>query len=703
MEFFFKPGGIAVVGATPSEGKGGNIIVSNLLKGYTGAIYPVNSRYEEINGLKCYASILDVPDPVDLAIVYVGATMVPQIVEDCAKRGVPGVMLQSAGFSESGPEGAALQAETARIAERTGIRLWGPNCMGLVDAVNRNVFSTVAPVIWSAGLTPGNVSLIVQSGMLAGAFLIDIMTHGATGISKACSIGNKMDVNESDILEYLLNDPDTGAIGLYLESIVDGPRFISLCRGATKPIVVLKGGKSTKGAEAALSHTASLAGNDAVVSGALRQAGVVEAMDFYQMMDFCRVLGAFPHLLARQGNRVAIMTYSGGAGIVSTDFLDGLGLELAELSKGSIEILQPLYPDWMLPANPMDLWPGIISNGTIPVYNKALEAVCSDPGVDGIFVHCFVGGFALEPDLPFMARLAREAGKPLIIWISGERQAVHHFQIQARELNVPVFREVYRAVECLGAVLGRNRTKVSARQVEPEKKRLPEKIVALLSDSYGSLDEYDSKKILAAMDIPVAKEQLTDSVEEACKAAQFFGFPVVLKGVARDMIHKTEAGLVRLNISSAQQVKIVFAELMTAMNNQGRVLVQAQIPDGLEIIVGLVRDPQFGPCVMCGLGGIMAELLQDRVFAVAPVSHEDALALIGRLKSQPLLDGFRGAKALERHALARVLVQVSQLAVLYPEISQIDINPLIINEGLPVSVDATIILKKQKINCIIQC
>jgi len=696
MEYFFNPRGIAVVGATPSPGKGGNIIVSNLLKGYSGSIYPVNSRYGQINGLKCYASILDVPDPVDLAIVYVGAGMVPQIVSDCAERGIPGVMLQSAGFSESGPEGAALQAKIAKIAEQTGIRLWGPNCMGLVDAVNCNVFSTVTPDIWNGGLTPGNVSLIVQSGMLAGAFLIDIMTHGIMGISKVCSIGNKMDIDESDILEYLLDDPETGALGLYLESIVDGPRFISLCRRSTKPIVVLKGGKSIKGAAAALSHTASLAGNDAVVSGALRQAGVVEAIDFYQMMDLCRVLGAFPERPAQRGNKVAIMTYSGGAGIVSTDFLEGLGLELAQLSKNSLESLKMLYPDWMPPANPMDLWPGILNHGILKVYNEALKAVCIDPGVDGVFAHCFVGGFALEPDLPAMARLAREAGKPFVCWISGERQAVHRFQVEAQELNVPVFREVYRAVECLGAVLGYRPGEMPAREAETEKKRRPEKLETLVSHHSGTLDEYASKQILAAMDIPVVDEQLTDSAANACKAAVSLGFPVVLKGVALDMIHKTEAGLVRLNLFSTEQVKTAYGELMTAMNHQGRILVQSQLRDGLELIVGLVRDPQFGPCVMCGLGGIMAELLQDRVFAVAPLSHADALALIGRLKSQRLLNGFRGARALDRDALARVLVHLSDLAVLDSRIAEIDINPLIIAQGLPVSVDATIILKKTK-------
>jgi len=311
MEYFFEPRGIAVIGASPTPDKGGNIIINNLRKGYQGEIYPVNPRYDEIEGLKSYPSVLEVPDPVDMAIIYVGARMVPQAIEECGRRGIRGVMLQAAGFSESGPEGELFQEQAAEAARRNGVRIWGPNCMGLVDAVNRNVFSTVAPSIWSAGMTAGSISLIVQSGMLAGAFLIDVMTHGTSGISKACSIGNKMDIHECDILEYLMHDPDTDVVGMYLESISDGPRFISLCRKCEKPIVVLKGGKSAKGAEAALSHTASLAGNDAVVSGVLAQAGVVKADDFFQIMDLSTTLAAYPTRSEQSGNRVAIMTYSG--------------------------------------------------------------------------------------------------------------------------------------------------------------------------------------------------------------------------------------------------------------------------------------------------------------------------------------------------------------------------------------------------------
>ena len=261
MDFFFKPRGIALIGASANPDKGGFSILYNLIKGFKGSIYPVNPKYEEIEGLRCYRSVPEVPDPVDLAIVFVPAEATLVAVRDCAARGIPGVMIQSAGFAESGDrQGNQLQEELRYIREEWGMRLWGPNCMGLVDAVNGLVFSFVAPSIWEQGLAAGKVSLIVQSGMLSAGFLIDLMTHGTMGISKACSIGNKVDVNECDLLQYLVDDPDTDAICLYLESIKDGHRFLELCRRSDKPIAVLKGGKSLKGARAAMRSSFSIKG-----------------------------------------------------------------------------------------------------------------------------------------------------------------------------------------------------------------------------------------------------------------------------------------------------------------------------------------------------------------------------------------------------------------------------------------------------------
>jgi acetyltransferase len=452
MDFFFKPKGIALIGATPNTQKSGHVLLHNLRTGFKGPIYPVNPRYGQIDGLTCYRSVLDIPDPVDLAVVFIAAPLVPQAVKDCAARGIPGVMIESAGFAETGEAGRALQEQLKEVGRQTGIRLWGPNCMGLVDAARGYIFSFVSPSIWEEGLAGGGVSLIVQSGMLSGVFLIDALSHGTLGVAKVCSIGNKVDVNECELLEYLLDDGETGAVGLYLESVTDGRRFLEICKGAGKPVVVLKGGKSARGAQAALSHTGSLAGNGAVFSAALAQAGVLEATGFKQMMDLCQTLSMIPKPPPAVPGRIAVLTYSGGAGIVSSDYLEQMGLPLAGPTRATIDAVQSIYPPWMPAANPFDLWPAIESHGTARVYEVTARAVFSDPQVDGVLFHDFVGGFAISPGIEPLAKEARAAGKPLLCWLLGRREEARTYQIGARELGVPVFRELQRAVECLAAV-----------------------------------------------------------------------------------------------------------------------------------------------------------------------------------------------------------------------------------------------------------
>jgi len=452
MDYFFNPQGIAVIGATANQRKGGYHILKNLITGFKGGIYPVNPRYDEIDGLRCYASVADVPDPVDLAIIFIPATIAVDAVRECAHRGIKGVMIQSAGFAETGDTGRDLQAKLLDIKAEFGTRIWGPNCMGLVDAVNRHVFSFVLNSIWDDGLTPGNVSLIVQSGMLSAGFLIDTVSHGTMGISKACSLGNKADIHECDILEYLIADPQTKAIGAYLESITDGPRFLEACRQSRKPIVILKGGKSQRGAQAAMSHTASLAGDASVIRGALAQVGVTEANDFKQMLDLCRTRSRYTNIPPDSKGRIAILTYSGGAGIVSADFVDQMGLEMADLSPVSLEKLATVFPEWMPPKNPVDFWPAIEKCGFDNVYQIAFEAVCSDPGVDAVLFHIFIGGFVQSMDLAPLARIAEKHNKPLFIWLLGNRPQAHEFQLHAHENGVPVFRELHRAVECISAV-----------------------------------------------------------------------------------------------------------------------------------------------------------------------------------------------------------------------------------------------------------
>ncbi len=689
MDFFFRPRGVAIVGATPKP-RGGLAIVLNVRAGFSGPVYPVNPRYETIEGLRCYPSVSCVPDPVDLAIVFVPAPAVPGIVAECAARGIRGVMIESAGFAETGPAGKALQDEIRDIARRTGVRLWGPNCVGLVDAKNRHVFSFISPYIWKEGPIPGDVSLVVQSGMLAGGFLIDTMSHGTMGVSKVCSIGNKADLSENELLRFLLDDPDTGAVALYLESIQEGREFVRLCAGARKPVVVLKGGKSARGAAAALSHTASLAGNGAVVRGALAQAGVTEATDFKQMMDLARALAMVKD--PPGPGRVAVLTYSGGAGIITTDFLEEKGLLCADLAPETKAAIARLFPDWMPVNNPVDLWPAVEKNGAVPVHDAILTAVCADPGVDAVLLHAHVGAggiLNLNPD--DLARVAREAGKPVFIWLIGILLPAREFHLKAQEAGMPVFRELHRAVECMAAVFAKGRARAFAPLEAGDVPPRPAGDFSALACPAGVLDEHDSKKVLAACGIETVAEAVAASGEEAALLAENFGFPVVLKGLVPGEVHKTEQGLVILNVGSREAAREGYERLARAMPGGSRVLVQAQVEPGLELIAGLARDPQFGATVMVGLGGVFAEVLSDVAFGLAPLSMDAALDLLSRLKNQKLLAGFRGAPALDREAMARVLVALGNLSAWFPAVRQVDVNPLIVRNGRPVAVDATIV------------
>jgi len=544
-------------------------------------------------------------------------------------------------------------------------------------------------------LLPGTISLIVQSGLLSAGFLIDIMTHRITGISKVCSVGNKMDVNECDLLPYLIHDTNTRVIGLYLESFADGRRFLDMCRGSAKPIVLLHGGRSTKGAEAAMSHTASMAGNHIIISGALAQAGVTEARDLHQMMDLCRSLDAVSRPVKGSG-RIAVLTFSGGAGIVSSDFMEERGLSVAELSQATKDDIGKLFPPWMPVRNPVDLWPSIEKHvGTgIDVFSKALAAVLADPNVDAVFVHTYAGNIRIGLDLADLTAQAQRSGKPVFIWLLGRRDEAFRFKEQALSFGIPVFHEISRAVECLAAVCHQQPS--YAVNSFPDKDAIPvffDELDKMQKKYVGPLDEYISKRVLRRHGIPTVAEELVDDILQCEETAVRLGFPIVMKGLQQGKVHKTELGLVRLGVNNIEDVRQSYAVLMEKMNGQGKIVMYRQVKGKIELILGLVRDPQFGPCVMLGLGGIMAEILNDAVFAPAPLTREDALRLISRMRGKKILDGFRGEPLVNREELSRILVALGNMGLLYPRIQEIDVNPLIIGENGVVAVDATIILK----------
>ncbi len=459
MNFFFEPNGIAVVGATPAPYSGGRNLLSNLLFGYKGPIYPVNPKYDEMLGLKSYPRVSNIDGPVDLAIIFVPARIVPQVLEDCVVKGVRGVMIESGGFAEVGHEGKALQDQCLAIAKKGNMRIWGPNCMGLIDTSKPYIFSFVIPKDMQEAIRPGGISLVVQSGLLSGGFIITLMGNRILGLAKVCSIGNKSDVEENELLEYLLKDPATKVLCFYLESFVDGRRFYELATSSKKPIVVLKGGKTVSGARASVSHTASLAGHYELIRGILKQARVIEADDFFEMMDIARALekGFFIQNNRTGKPRIAILTYSGASGIVTSDHMERYGLALADLSSQTRKRLEELSPDWMPIHNPVDYWPAMEKNGPVIAFKEGISALHDDPGVDGIIVHIYAGEGIWRFDPKVILSKIKAPKKPILFWLIGPEKVREETRLPLEEEGWPTFHEIHRIVRVMASLFERRK------------------------------------------------------------------------------------------------------------------------------------------------------------------------------------------------------------------------------------------------------
>ncbi len=446
MKGFFEPESVAVIGASDTAGKGGYNLVANLREDPEREVFPVNPNYREIQGLPCYESVEALPGTVDLAIVFIRSSAVPAVVEACGRKGIRRVMIQGAGFAEAGEGGRLLQEECLSIARNYEMRLWGPNCMGVVDGRSKMVASFMRPDIWKGALKAGGVSLIVQSGMLSAGFLMQILNEGYFGLSKACSIGNRCDVNECDLLEYFSEDPGTEVIALYLEGIVDPPRFREVISRLKQPVVLLKGGISSEGARAAMSHTASLAGNLEVAEGFFQQLGIHRAWDFKEYMDFSKAL---THWQGKAGGRrVAVATFSGAAGIVTADHLARQGMTLADLTGRTLEGLARIFPSWIKPENPVDMWPAIERNGPRKAYGRTLELLVEDDEVDAIFLHLFVDAQSVELASELLRPL-QDCSKPMALWPIGDTHQFRALRDRIEPMGIPVFEEIERASRAL--------------------------------------------------------------------------------------------------------------------------------------------------------------------------------------------------------------------------------------------------------------
>jgi len=449
LDCFFSPKSVAIIGASSNVNKGGYHILKNVTAGFKGKIYPVNKSYKEILGLPCYPDVASIPGDFDLAIYFIPSKELPHTINDCAKKGAKGIIIESGGFNEAGEEGKKLQKRSLENAAKAGIRLWGPNCMGYIDANKTYVFSFIHSAVWPDVLRGGNVGLIVQSGMLSAGFLLHALQEGVMGVSKACSIGNKCDINENDILEYMIKDKETDVIACYLESLVDGRKFINLANKTKKPVIVLMGGRSVHGAKAAQSHTASLSGNYQVAKGAFRQAGIIEVFDPAELTDMARAFAKKMPYHPRSEKGAALLTFSGGAGTITTDLMDDCGLTLANLADETLASIAELFPSWNKPDHPLDLWIAIEQHGFEKVFHRSLTAVFNDPAVDSIIFHSYATPLIKKEFFDELKGLIQKYEKPVVLWIEGRKDFAEHLRVQAESAGLPAFREMNRCVTVL--------------------------------------------------------------------------------------------------------------------------------------------------------------------------------------------------------------------------------------------------------------
>jgi len=682
LDAFFHPQSVAVIGASRDPEKLGYAVLANLKEGgYPGRLYPVNPKADEILGLKAYPSVLDIPDPVDLAVVVIPYRFVPAVLEQCGQKGVRAVVVISAGFREAGREGLERERELVEIARKYHLRLIGPNCLGVIDT------GTPLNATFAAGMPPaGPIAFMSQSGAL-GTAVLDMALAGRIGFSKFVSLGNKADVSEIDLLEAWGDDPASRVILIYVEGLPDGQRFIQVARKVTrhKPVVAIKSGVTKSGSRAVSSHTGSLAGSEAAYKAAFRQAGVIRATSMEALFDYARAFAYQPLL---KGDRIGIVTNAGGPGILATDALEHAGLEIPRLARETVGALEAHLPGAASAANPVD----VLGDALADRYEHAIRLVLADPNVDGLIVIVTPQAMTeIERTAHVVGRMARETDKPVLGCFMGEARIEAGIEV-LRQYGVPNYPFPERAAAALAAMSAyrreRERPIFEAQPCEvciPPVRELFDRVRA---EGRVSIGDAEAREVLEAYGFPVPKSRLAKTSDEAIEVAEEIGYPVVLKVASPDILHKTDVGGVKLNLSTPDDVRDAFDLIVYRAGRYvpgARIwgcLVQQMVSGGREVLVGMSRDPQFGPLVAFGLGGIYVEALKDVAFRVAPFSRQEAEEMIREIRAYPLLEGIRGEPPADHEAMVDALLRVSQLVTDFPEIVELDINPLMVfDEG----------------------
>jgi len=697
----FNPRSIAVIGASRRQESVGGSLFSNLLySGYQGILYPVNPNAESISGVRCYPDIRSVPGPVALAVLIIPSPLVPETLRDCGKRGIRNAIVISAGFKEIGGDGIRLEQALRQEVQKYRMRLVGPNCLGLINTdptVSMNAtFGRTMP-------KAGNIAFISQSGALCAAVL-DYAKGENIGFSKFVSMGNKAELNENDLLLFLKEDSKTKVILLYVEDLADGRRFIDIAREITgeaenrKPILAIKSGRTPQGAKAASSHTGSLMGSDEVYDAVFAQCGVLRVDTLEELFDYARAFSKQP---IPRGRKVAIVTNAGGPGIMATDAAVRYGLDLAAFSKKTTASLRGALPPTANLSNPVD----VIGDARHDRYEAALRAVLKDPSVDGTVV-------VLTPqamtDIEEIARVVGKVGKSISKPILGCFMGVVDVSKGVRileEHGIPNYKFPEAAARTLSKMysygwwVNRPRTQFKHFSVQKEKaKRLIQKAI---HEKKRYLPDVEAFEVLSCYGFPILGHGMARSAKEAAKIAAKIGYPVTLKIVSPDIIHKFDAGGVILNIQNQKELIHSYDRMMKNVRRHlpkarlSGAHVQEMAKDGKEVFLGMKHDPHFGPILLFGLGGIYVEALRDISFRVAPIREFGAERMMEGIRSYSILKGLRGEKPRDFKAIADAILRLSQFAVEVEGIEELDINPMMVYEtgkGAKIC-DARIILK----------
>lgn len=693
---FFTPKSVAIVGASARDNSVGYRLLLNMQEaGFAGGLYPINPKHEQLLGLTAYSDLVSLPETPDLVVIATPAASVPSVVRQCGEKGVKSVVIISAGFAELGTNGAGLQQEVLQVASHFGIRIVGPNCLGIIRPSGK-----LNATFGDGTVKDGHLALLSQSGAICTAIL-DWAKAQDIGFSTVVSMGGAADIDFGEVLDYLATDSKTTGILMYVEGIRDARRFLSGLKAAArlKPVILIKSGRHAAGSLAAMSHTGAMVGGDHVFDAAIERAGVVRVYSINELFSAARVLA---NNYAVTGDRLAIITNAGGPGVMSTDRAEDVGIQLAELSSNSLDLLNEVLPTHWSHANPVD----ILGDATPDRYQKALNICLSDDNIDGVLVILTPQAMTDPTQVAHcIIEAAQISKKPVLASWTGGAKVQEGRQLFA-DSRVAHFSTPEMAVDAFSFLTQYNQNQVLLKQIplpgnEPLKPDIDGArliIEQVLAEGRQGLTAQEAKAVLTAFNIPVTPTIKVRNAKEAMLAARTLGFPVVLKVDMAEFSHKSDIGGVKLNIGSVQDISSQFTEMEMALKqahpevNEIAMTVEPMFrsSNGRELIIGVVRDPVFGPAISFGLGGTLVEILKDNAVALPPLNAYMIEQLISKTKAAKYLKAFRQMPAAKISALIEVLLNVSTLVSELPEILELDINPLIVDDHGAMAVDARI-------------